>query len=117
MDFLFNKESYIKQVVDAIPETFFICNNRCEMILVNEKTKKWIGFDPTGMNYIDLIAISNPGLAKEGWKRQIECRNIKKPIFSKDEKDGKFYESSIYPILNDDREVEFFACYSKNLNA
>ena len=89
------------------PDTTIIALNEAAALSLGKSVDKLVGTSPT-----DLLP---PEVLKYRKARLNEAIQTRKPVHFEDEKEGKYFETTFYPIMDKNEKVYRVAVYARNI--
>lgn len=108
-------ESNVRALINASSDAAFLFDKAGVILEANETAATRFGRSPVNLRG-NRISDLFPGQLAEVRKEKVtEATRTERPVSWEDERNGRWYENTVYPILNDPGEVVRFAAYSRDI--
>jgi PAS domain S-box-containing protein len=88
----------IRALLDSHTEEVLLMDIDGYLLAANESGAKVYGRKPEDIKGVDAFEMLPPELAITRWARVHELSNTGKPLFFKDERNGRRFENRLYPV-------------------
>ena len=104
-----------KAIMNATSETLFLIGLEGNIIAVNEAGAKRFNAHPADLVGKSLYQILPLELALSRMERFEQVARTGEPLVYEDERDGKFYTSTVYPVIDKDARVTRCALFATDI--
>lgn len=108
-------EEQLNALLNATQESAFLCKINGEVIVANQIGAQRVGHIPDTLTGKSIYQFFPSDIASQRKKNGDEVIKTNKPVRFKDNRDGIYYDTTIYPVFNHERKIRAFAIYSKNI--
>lgn len=112
---LFERETAMRALLNAPPETFMLVTINGKIQALNEAAASTFGKSADELIGVNVFKLFPPDIA-EGWRKNGDkVAKTKKPVRFEDIRDERYYENSLYPVFDEDGEVTHVAVYAQDV--
>ena len=108
-------ERQTRALLDAPPDTAMLVTPQGDILAINQigaSRLELTAEDAVGKNVFDLFESDVAAIRK---RKQTELLQTKHPVYWEDERAGRFYRNSMYPILDDENEIANVAIFDADI--
>jgi PAS domain S-box-containing protein len=105
-----------RAILNAATETVLLVDRSDTIIAANETAAARLGVrGPSDLNGRNSFDVLPPQLAASRKEQFGQALQLRKPVCFEDEREGEWFESTIYPIIEPDGEIRRFAVYGRDI--
>ena len=108
-------ERQLRAVLDAPPDTAMLVTIQGDILAINQIGASRLGItaeEAVGKNVYDLFEAEVAATRKS---KKTELLNKKQPMYWEDQRAGRLYRNSIFPVLNDEDEIASIAIFAADV--
>ncbi len=109
-------EELLKALLNAPLESAMLVGEGGRILAINDIAADRLGRSPDALVGSEITDYLPPTLVESRLKYAEMVVGTKKPVRFEDERDGRYFENSLYPVFDTDGEVLSIAVYAKDIS-
>lgn len=104
-----------KAILDSSSQTIFLMDTQGVILSFNKITADWLGRDPSELPGRNMFEFLLPEVAVTRKKIMEEVISTGKMVRFEDQREGRWFDSTVYPIFDDRGQVSRYVVFSNDI--